>query len=66
MCVGKEDVQNCSTYREDLRDTRKLWEKVIEQRPRQEVFVLENQSSFMPRMSIMKAIFSSTTINREI
>ncbi|GJZ56551.1 retrovirus-related pol polyprotein LINE-1 [Tanacetum coccineum] len=55
---NKGDAQVCRNYRgiKLLGHTIKLWERVIERRLRRETSVSENQFSFMPRRSSVKAI----------
>ncbi|KAM1919388.1 hypothetical protein ACFX15_023329 [Malus domestica] len=56
---NKGDVQNCMNYRgiKLMSHTKKLWERVIEHRLRQETRVSDNQFGFMPGRSTMEAIY---------
>ncbi|XP_056687990.1 uncharacterized protein [Spinacia oleracea] len=55
---NKGDVQDCANYRgiKLMSHTMKLWEQIIEQRPRKTVKISENQFGFLPGRSTMEAI----------
>ena len=55
---NKGEAQICGSYRgiELLRDTMKLWERLIERKIRKETVIRKNQFSFMPGRSTMEAI----------
>jgi hypothetical protein len=56
---NKGDIQSCTNYKgiKLMSHTMNLWERVIEHRLRKLTIVSKNQFDFMPRRSIMEAIF---------
>ena len=56
----KGDIQQCSNYRgvKLMSHTKKLWERVVDCRVREEVTISEEQLGFMPGRSTTEAIFA--------
>ena len=55
----KGDIQDCGNYRRIklMPHTMKIWERIIDRRLREEIYIGDEQFGFMPRIGMTDAIF---------